>query len=75
MALSPFVGPFPAAGVPCELHLHARGGYGSGIKPGLRAALADGLARCARWMRANGWPREPRADRTPDHSPQSNDFA
>lgn len=42
------------AGVPAELHVFQRGGHGFGM---LRGGLPvhDWPARCAEWMRANGW--------------------
>lgn len=42
------------AGVPAELHLYQQGGHGFGM---LRRGLPvnDWPARCAEWLRANGW--------------------
>ncbi len=41
-------------GIPAEMHLYQNGAHGFGMKTGIGNA-ATWTARCADWMRANGW--------------------
>lgn len=44
-----------AAGVPCEVHLFDIGGHGYGLRPQEDKPVTTWPARCADWMKRNGW--------------------